>query len=290
MSDIVFPQMGNRTSFGAQEEASILSFIERLTSVSDMTTGALTGVQGPMRTATGARAFMSENNANLDVFLKRLFRGVRSSYEYMLNLLQLNVSSGFAYKVTGENGSEYWDYIKGREDIAGDFDFDLNPSSAASNPDVRREKAQSVLQIAANPLYLQTGLVTSSNLYNALRDFLKAFDVQNFSRYISQPQGYSYQLTPEETANRILRGIPTPALPTDDLQGFIAFVDNIMSTDELLGQFNEQEIQALVAARMERQQLIQAMEAQRAQTANQQQMMINMANPVIGANPLSFNG
>lgn len=290
-TDVFFPNLGNRTAFGFQEEAGIMGMIERMTGVNELTLGALTGVQGPTRTATGAQALMTESNANLDVHLKRLFSGLRQSYEYLLNMLQLRVDSGFAYRVTGEDGSKYWDYIKQRDDISGDFDFVIDPSSASSNPQIRQQRAMNVVQVTSNPLNLQMGIVTPANHYEALKEFFKTNGVKGFSKYLTKPSNFATQMTPEEMANRILRGEQLIPQPTDDNKGFIAYIDNIMSTDELLGQFSEEQVQALTVQRQEREALLEAMRRQEAQAANLQQIIQNASagvnpNPQVGAAPL----
>lgn len=106
-SDIVFPQMGNRTSFGLQEEAALQTLVERLSSVNDLTTGVLTGAQGATRTATGVRGLLGEQNANLDVHLRRINRAWQAALQGLLHLLQQRLPPGMEYRVTAETG----DYI-----------------------------------------------------------------------------------------------------------------------------------------------------------------------------------
>lgn len=274
-TDIYFPNLGNRTSFGFQEEAAIQTMVERLTGISDLSLGAMSGAQGPTRTATGARALIGEANANLDVHLRRLFRGYKESLEYLLSMLQERLPADFAYRVTGEDGSEYFNYIKSRSEIEGDYDFELDPSSAASNPEVRQQRAQAILNLAMNPLLLQTGLVTPSNLYETLKEYLLSIGKKSFARVITKPADFAIVLTPEDMANRILRGINVPVLPTDDNQGFLAYYQEIMGDDQLLGQFDQQQVVALTQQARARQALLQAMQQQQAQMANIAQQQAN---------------
>jgi hypothetical protein len=128
--DVYFPNMGNRTSFGFNEESSLQVYLERLTGVNDMTLGAMSGTQGAARTATGARALVGEASANLDVFLRRMQRGWKKVLHYMLGMLQQRLPPGFVFRVTGEDGNQYWNYVRTRDDIGGMFDFELAPNSA----------------------------------------------------------------------------------------------------------------------------------------------------------------
>jgi len=277
-TDVYFPNLGNRTSFGMQEEQAIQTMVERLTGISDLSLGANSGTQGALRTATGARALVGEASTNLDVHLKRLFRGYKQSLQYLFSLMQQRLPADFAYKVTGDDGSEYWSVIKDKAEIEYlDVDFEIDPSSAASNPDIRLQRAQSVLSTVMNPLLLQTGVVKPSGLFEATKDYLLALGKKNFAKFLAKPADYSVQLSPEDVANRVLRGIDVPVLPTDDNQGFLAYFEELMKHDELLGQFDQQQIMALQIQAKKREQLLQAMQQQQAQAANVQQQQTNAA-------------
>lgn len=277
--DVYFPNLGNRTSFGFQEEASLMGFIEKLTGLSDLSYGSMSGSQGATRTATGARALVNEANNNLDVHLRRLFQNERRLQEYLLHMLQQRIEPGFAFKITGEQeGSVWFVTINSREDINGDFDFEIDPSSAQSNPQVQAERAGLVLQTASNPLFLQLGIVNQTNLYEAVKNYLKSNGIKNFSRFITKPQGApAVQLSPEEILNRVIRGIPTSVSPTDDNEGFLSYMQQFMANDEQFGLLTESQARALAGHAQERQQLLEAMQQQEAQAANVQQQRTNAA-------------
>ncbi len=276
--DVFFPNLGNRTSFGLQEEQQLNLIVERLTGISDLNLGVLSGQQGATRTATGTRALVGEANANLDVHLRRLGLARKKSKEYLLHMIQQRIPEGMGFKITGDEGNDYWSYIRNRQDIAGDFDFEIDPASANSNPQVTRERAIQILNTTLNPLLIQTGVVSVANIYESVKNFLKANDVKAFSRYITKPRGAEIQLTPEETANRVLRGMSVNISPNDDHEGFLNFFNLIMKEDELLGQFTEQEIATLASHARERTAMQQALRQQAAQAANIRQQQANAAN------------
>lgn len=288
-NDIYFPQLGNRTAYGMQEEQGLYTLIERLTGMSNLQFGVLGSQQGVTRTATGAQSLQLNSNANLDVHMRRMFRAWERSLDYLLHLLQQRIPTGLSFRLTGEDGSKYWAEARTRDDIAGEFDFELDVASAASDPQVREQRAMQVAQITSNPLNLQLGIVSPLNHYEALKDWLKASGVKNVSKYITRPQGFALMLTPEEMANRILRGDDLPVMPTDDNEGFLAFAEMIMSSDELLGQFETEAIVRLERQRRQRAALLQAQKQQEAQAANVAQQRLNMQqsmNPQVGAAPL----
>ncbi len=293
--DIYFPTFSNRTAYGFQEESALYTVVERLTGVNDMITGAMTGAQGATRTATGARALLSESSANLDVFLRRLQRGFRGYLKGLSHDVQERIPKGLAFRVTGEGGNDYFAQVREQEDIAGDWDFEMSANSSTSNPAIQQERTSQVYQSQLNPLLIQMGVANPSTIYTAYKEWLKGLGVKDWAAYAQKPPQYMTNLTPEDEANRILRGIPVPVTPEMDHAGFMAYFEEIFGSDELLGQFTEEQAKALAVQNKQHEQMLQALEAQAAQMANSQQMQMNQAqsqqqaspgmNPMAGGNP-----
>ncbi len=275
-TDIVFPQMGNRTVFGMQEEAALMQMIERLTSISDLNMGVING-QGATRTATGTRGLLSEMSANLDVYLGRLNEGWAKALKYLLHMLQQRMPPGLSFRITGDSGNDYWRTVRDASDIAGNFDIEVSPNSAASNPAIQAEQAGQIMQIVSNPLTIQMGIVGPGQYYEAVKNQLMAMGVRDWGRYALKPDGYERTMTPEEETNRILRGMEVPVHPQADHQGFIEYAEMFQATDELNGQFPVESIALLEIQKKKHMQMMQALEAQAAQAANVQQMRTNAA-------------
>lgn len=288
--DVYFPNLGNRTSFGLQEEAGIQNLIERLTGVSELTLGVVSSQQGATRTATGTRAVVQEASANLDVHLKRLFSAWKKCLQYLLHMLQQRMPEDLSFRIAGDDGSDYWGYVRQRDDIAGDFDFIVDPSSARSNPAVQQEVARLILDLTGNPLDIQLGIVSPGNRYEALKNYLRSVQVKDFAKYVNKPEGVTFIMSPEEEMNRIIRGIQVPVLPQMDHEGFIQLVEEILRDDEKLGQFGEEAAATLVAQMQEHQRVVSALNEQRAQVSQLQQQVINAQTSQnqapIGLNPL----
>jgi hypothetical protein len=276
--DVFFPQLGNRALFGAQEEAGLYTLVERLTGINDLTLGAMSGTQGAARTATGVRGLTNEANSNLDIHLKRLYKAWRQFLKYFLCLLQQRMPPGLSFRVTGEDGQNYFAYIPDRTYIYGDFDFEIDPSSADSNPQVRVEKATQVFNMVMNPLLIQTGAVSPRNIFEAAKNLLTASGIKDWGRFITEPQGMPLMLSPREEALRVLNGEQVPVGPQGDHQGFLDFFQFLMSNPELLGSFGEHEAVALQAQAKKHQEMAQALQQMQAQQANLSQMRSNAAN------------
>jgi len=272
--DIVFPNMGNRTSFAFQEEAALMNQIERLTSISDISLGIVAG-QGATRTATGTRALIGEANSNLDIYLKRMNRGWKSALKYLFAMLQDRLPQGFQFRLLGDDGNQYWSQIESKEEIAGLFDFELEGNSANSNKQILLEQANLMYQITGNPIDLQLGIVSPRERYEAIKRLLKVNGIKDVSKFVREPSQVPTLFSPQEIADRILSGVDVPLDPTQDLQGFVTLVETIVANDELNGQFDQNELAALVAKAQEAGALMQAIQAQQAQTAAIQQQQLN---------------
>lgn len=273
-SDVFIPNLGNRTAFGFQEEASLQNQIDRLTSISELNLGLLSA-QGAARTATGARAILGESNANLDIFIQRMNRGWKRALVYLFHMAQQNMPAGLQFRVLGDDGNSYWQRIENREELKGMYDFELEPNSVNSNKQVQIEVSDIVLQMTGNPLDLQLGLVSTRNRYEALKNSMAQRGIKDFSRFLTKPANVPVVFTPEEVCNRILHGIDTALDPSQDLAGIIAYVQHILSDDQLLGQFNQQQVITLVTKMQEASGLQQAMEQAAAQQANRMQQQVN---------------
>lgn len=271
---IFFPTLGNRATFSMQHLQFLFTIIERLTGISDLNLGVI-GAQGATRTASGVRAIMSESNNNLDIFLRRLNRAMRKAFQYTFAMVQEKMPEGFEFRVFGDNGEDYFQVIKSRDEIAGHFDFEFEPNSASSNPSIRMDTASQVVQLTSNPLDIQLGIITPVQRYAALKNYLIAMGVKDYGKFIQKPQNMERTFTPEEMASRILSGVDVPVSPNMDLQGFVAYAQEIMDSDELLGQFNQQQALALAAKQKEAMQMMEALKQMAAQQANSQQMQRN---------------
>lgn len=275
-SSIVFPNLGARQSFSMQHLQFLYSIIERLTGINDLSLGVIGG-QGVTRTASGVNALMSESNANLDIFLRRLNRAVKKIFKYTFAMVQEKMPEGMEFRLLGDNGQNYFKQIKSREEISGDYDFDLDPNSANSNPGIRQQTAMAIMQVTSNVLDIQLGLITPLQRYEAVKNYLISMGVRDYGRFLQKPPQQMRVFTPEELANRILAGIDTMLTPEQDLQGFISYVDQIVNEDELLGQFSQDQAIALVKKQQEAMQMMEALKAMQAQNANAGQMRANAA-------------
>jgi hypothetical protein len=289
--DVFFPNLGNRAGFGLQQEQAIHTMIERLTGISDLTLGVMSGGQGATRTATGSRIMSNELSSSLDIFLKRLNRGWKKCLTYLLDLLQHRIPAGTSFRVVGNDGANYWRTVRNTKDLEGLYDIELSPTTGSSNQQLQVELAQQILQTTSNPLDLQLGVVTAQERYEALKNFYQALGIKDWRRFlvkIDESASLS-KLSPEEIGNRLLHGHDMKPSPTMDLQGYLEWFQMVHDTDELLGQFSEDQTIKLARFAKQAEGMLQALKQVQAQAANTRQMQINSSQsaqqtaPAMGA-------
>ncbi len=291
-TDVHFPNLGNRTVFGFQEEQALYTAIERLTSMSDLTLGILSGNQGATRTATGSRALLGEMSANLDVYLKRLNRGWKKSLRTCLHMLQQRIPAGTSFRLTGDDGQDYWTEIQSARDLEGDFDVEVLPNSQSSNQSIQVETATQILQSTSNPLDIQLGVVGPVERYEALKTYYMALGVKDWGRYVKKldPALMAEKLTPLEEADLVLGGTHVAIAPNADHQGFIDFVKMFLDDEQLHGQLNPQHVSLLKSQAQKHAQMAQAIKANQAQQAQSQQQAINGQAPPAGMQAPQMGG
>lgn len=272
-TDVYFPNLGNRTAFGLQEEAAIHDAIEKLTGLSALSYGSM-GEQGATRTATGTRALVAEANSNLNVHLRRLNIGWRDLLVGLFHDLQQRVEPGFAYRTTGNDGSTYWEKVN-LETLMKDYDFEIEANSSSSNPMIRLDNAHQILQLTANPMDIQLGVISPTNRYEAVKNYLMALGVQEVSKYITKVGDYRISLAPQEEVQRILAGYDVPVQLQGDHQGFLEYFEFMTKHEDMLSQLTQEQRIALQRQAVQHAQAQQAMQQQQAQQMNQQQQMIN---------------
>lgn len=270
-SHVFFPDLGNRTGFFQNEEGMLMQHIERLTAINDINMATL-GRQGAARTATGVSALVSENSANLDIFIKRMQRGWRQALRLMFGQLQQRLPNGTEFRVTGQDGRDYFKKID-RKDIQARVDFIIEANSANSNRMIQLENAQLVLAQMMNPFFMQIGIIEPDNVFEALKDYFVALGKKDYSRFMKKSNLKSYRiLTAEEELRRLLAGQAIDVTPELDHKGFMDLWEKMKDDEDLVGIYGQSNISRAEMQAGQHQAIMESMEAQanQVQQANQQ--------------------
>lgn len=277
-SHVFFPNLGDRSGFFQQEEMFLMQHVERLTAINDINTATL-GRQGVARTATGVSALVSENSANLDIFIKRMQRGWRQALRLLWGMLQQRLPDGTEFRVTGKDGRDYFDKVN-RADIQSRVDFILEATSANSNRMIQLETAQQVLAQLMNPFFMQIGIVKPDGVFEGLKDYFQALGKKDYSRYINKSDLESYRiLTAEEELRRILAGYKIDITPEMDHKKFVELWEKFKDQEGISEMYGADRISAVEGQVQQHQAMLDAMTAQAGQVQQANQQMFNGQGP-----------
>lgn len=197
---VQFPYLG---SFGNQEEATLTNYAEKTLAIGNIQMGQTEGVAGALRNATGATVISRESQIQLNIHFDRIARSLNVLLRDMFVMCRERMPETLVYRVTGENGEPVFGKVN-REDLKGDFDFDISIDLLAASETERRQLATLAVQTFINPAFLQTGVVSQENMYNILKNFAKVHGIKRIDDVITKPQGYTGpKITPEQRIFRI---------------------------------------------------------------------------------------
>lgn len=115
----------------------------------------------------------------------------RNSMEELFNWVwDLWCQFGSDYYEFSYFGKEGWEPIRlTREEVQGKWKITVRGNDQNTNPQVRQQKAQTILQMVGNPIALQSGVVTPQNLGEAYKRVLQELDIPNWETLVNpQPQ------------------------------------------------------------------------------------------------------
>lgn len=172
------------------------------------------------------------------------------------------------YRVTGEDGRPIFGQTN-REALQGDFDFDLDVDALGTSDAEKQQRATLLVQTLANPTFMQLGIVTPSNQYNALENLLKSHGIKDPYLYITKPPEYTEPvMPPEQRFLQIVMGLNNPPIhltvrPNEDHQAALTFLRGLQEDANLsvLGMLDTQEkLSAYVKLMQTHEQMLQMMQ------------------------------
>lgn len=94
-------------------------------------------------------------------------------------------------------GKDGWEKIRlNREEVKGKYKISVRGNDQNTNPQIRLQKAQAILQQMENPLLLQSGVVTPINIANAMKLVYQELDIANWQDLVTFPQPQQHQPPP----------------------------------------------------------------------------------------------
>lgn len=174
-----------------REEQILLSRVEELIGQVDFTLQSQINRREPRTLGEVQYQMQSQQNVfSLDASMHTQQFG--ELFEFIWDLWCQYGPDDYEFEYFGE---QKWEKIKlTREEAQGRYKFMVRGNDQNTNPQVRLQKAQAVLQAATNPVLIQMGVVTPAHAAEALRLFYNELDVENAESYYNaqpqpQPQG-----------------------------------------------------------------------------------------------------
>jgi hypothetical protein len=114
----------------------------------------------------------------------------RGSFEELFNWIwDLICQYGSEDKVFGYLGKDGYEKITlTKEEVQNKYKITVRGNDTNSNPQVRLQKAQMILQAQSNPVAIQSGVITPANIAEGLKLFYQEMDIPNWERLVSPPQ------------------------------------------------------------------------------------------------------
>jgi hypothetical protein len=188
LNDIIAPLNNNNPNveFSYEREQMLLEGrVEELIGQSDFTLQSMINKRQPRTLGeVGMQQQSMQNIFSLDADL------MRGSFQELFNWIwELWCQYGdekYEFAYFGQNGYEPIRLTK--EEVQGKYKITVRGNDQNTNPQVRLQKAQMILQMQENPAAMQTGVVTPQNLANGMKRALQELDIDGWEELITMPQ------------------------------------------------------------------------------------------------------
>jgi hypothetical protein len=181
LAEVIAPLPSNTPQAALYQHSEVvLADIDRVSGVSEYARGELPEIR---RTATEASIIQDAANARAADKLDTVQLAIAEIGQRLVQLGQQYMTQPQTARITGMNGGEAWFEFE-REDIDGEFDFNVEAGSTQpKNETFRRQSALQLLQ-TVGPL-MEAGIVNPVAIAeHVLRD---GFDISNPEKFIIQP-------------------------------------------------------------------------------------------------------
>ncbi len=171
--DVYIPKWGGSPAWGAQEEATLMQYGERLGGISDLSLGRQPTRVGATRTAKGTQTLLAEAGLRFKIAMQAFQRFWIGVFEDVLALDQEYMPPGQEFRITGKRPTVL--RIKDRTELRGNYDIRLAATTETLNREQMRQDATVIMQAVMNPAAIQGGIIGKKGLRRAYEDFLKAY-------------------------------------------------------------------------------------------------------------------
>jgi hypothetical protein len=198
LGDVIAPLNNSNPNveFSYKDEQMLLEGrVEELIGQADFTLQSMINKRQPR---TLGEVSMQQQNMNslfsLDADL------MRGSFEELFNWIwELWCQYGddqYEFAYFGKEGFEPIRLTK--EEVQGKYKITVRGNDQNTNPQVRLQKAQMILQIQQNPLAIQSGVISPINMANGIKLALQEMDIQNWQELVMPPEILAQQMQAQQ--------------------------------------------------------------------------------------------
>lgn len=236
-NDVRFASFPFLANFGYQEESLLQQDMERKIALSDLQMGITPNKVGALRNATGSNYLASESNIQLEIHYDRIASCMSKVLQFLFRLCRERMPEELYYRVEDDIGRPVFGMVN-RDDLKGEYDFDIMLDILGQSQTERQQQSVLMMQTLMNGAFLQTGVVTPSNIYSMGKNFLRSHKVYRVDEYLTPPPDYQGEIiSPSERIFRIVVGrIDSPKIEDtvrlgEDHQAAIKYYEDFKNTD-----------------------------------------------------------
>ncbi len=268
LDDVRFPSFQNNLPVTFAELQQVYSHIERRGKVNE----SLYGRQGQARqTATATLKLLGEAMEGQQINFNRYRQGWAEIFKDFYLLHMAYMPETMKYRVFDPMANQYDFKAISRRDLMEmpDINFDIHLEHTS---DVfQREMWTQLMQITANPLTIQMGLVQPPQVANLLERVYEAFKIEDVDNFIVRPEPMDPPKDPVEEVMRMSQGDYVRPNPQENAQEHLAvhqaylvqnghlippeykqlFIQHIVETQQMLQQQQQMMQYAQAAAMMQ---------------------------------------
>jgi hypothetical protein len=217
--DVRFPTFQNNLPVTFAEIQQVYSHIERRGKVNE----SLYGRQGQARqTATATLKLIGEAMEGQQINFNRYRQGWANIFKDFYLLHMAYMPETMKYRIFDPMAKQYDFKTISRRDLMEmpDINFDIHLEQTS---DVfQREMWTNLMQITANPLTIQMGIVQPPQIANLLERVYEAFNIEDVDNFIIRPEPMEPPKDPMEENIRMSQGDLVKPNPQEDVQQHLA--------------------------------------------------------------------
>lgn len=233
--DVAFPSLPNMDQAFTVNMLGILQqWSERESMQGELQFGRVPyGKASALRTASTTNNILQQGDARPERILRRFFRGLSEAFAQFHELNQAFLSPHKQYRLADPKPNE--DPYRTLDDpskIKGRFQFEFTANVLNTNKAFQSQIMDQLAGMLINGMTMQLGLVTPTEVYNVLRDAVKAKG-QDPAKYLKPPSPDADQpkLMAEEALAAIVNGQLPEGMPQEGATVHLQRIQQIMEQD-----------------------------------------------------------